>query len=153
MRLAAGIAAAALISYATWGRYSYVYKSPLIGNIRSDRFCGDYWGLCVPLAVQRLPMLVAAGSPILVNVPFGIVALEEDRLRNSRIHNDPNYVGYRWLHEPKATLGFSKYYVLSFNEINRMDKIVQAVNSGKASLIWETRMPPDDPACILVSYP
>jgi hypothetical protein len=64
--LAVLVIVTAAISYAGWGRYAYVYKSPLVGDRSADRFMGDYWGVCVPLAVDALPGRVPAGAEIVV---------------------------------------------------------------------------------------
>ena len=58
--LVALVVAGASLSYVEWGRYSYVYKSPLIGDRHAERFMGDYWAACVPLAIDALAGRVPA---------------------------------------------------------------------------------------------
>ena len=80
--------ASACSSYAHWGRYAYVYKSSLIGDRHAERFMGDYWGACIPLAVGALADRVPVGAPVVVPGPLDPALIQYARLRAGR-RRDP----------------------------------------------------------------
>lgn len=142
----------AILTYGFWGRYSYVYKNPLIGDRRAASFSGDYWGLCVSEAARALPAHVPAGEFVLLNVPLGIVTLETERMGHSLLFRNPEYRGYRWIFKSEEASAAGKYYLLTFNELGRDETSLKDVRDGKAQLLWQNKMPPDDPACSLIFY-
>jgi hypothetical protein len=142
--LASLVIVTALISYAGWGRYAYVYKSPLVGDRSADRFMGDYWGACVPLAVSALPDHVPAGAEVAVPGPTDAARAEVDRLRAGPFAR-PGFGPYRIVGQPTR---WPAYLILT----NRNDNAprLRAVAEGRARELWRAVMPPGDPACLLV---
>ncbi|HVV48104.1 MAG TPA: hypothetical protein VHO06_00455 [Polyangia bacterium] len=145
--LAALVVAASLFSYAQWGRYAYVYESPLVGA-GAGRFNGDYWGACVPLAVEALAGRVPPGADVVVPGPVDAAVIQYARLRAG----------------PRAASGFGPYRILArpaggpatfiFN--NRtgsgLGRALRDVAAGRARELWRTAMPSGEPACVLVAY-
>jgi hypothetical protein len=140
------LAATSLISYGFWGRYSYVYKSLLIGDQSAARFEGDYWGVCVPLAVSALQGRVPPGSEVVVSAPFDAALAEYDRLRQSRLRARPDFGPYRLVTGPARPGDYSIVYNRNGSDV----EILRAIRDGRAALLWQTSMPPGDPACLIV---
>ncbi len=134
-----------LVSYAGWGRYSYVYKSPLIGDRSANRFMGDYWGVCVPLAVASLQGRVPPGAEVVVSAPYDAALAEYQRLRDSRLLARAGFGPYQLVSQPSTP---SPYFI-SYNRMGYSDAALQDVREGRATLIWQTLMPPGDPACVI----
>jgi hypothetical protein len=145
------VVAASLGAYREWGRYSYVYKSPLIGDRSAHRFMGDYWGACVPLAVSALEGRVPPGATVLVPGPLDPALVQYDRLRagpNAR----PGFGPYRILREPTS---WPAYLILN-NRSGRDAPSLRAIADGRSRELWQAVMPPgdpSDPACVLLEYP
>jgi hypothetical protein len=137
-----------LASYAQWGRYSYVYKSPIIGDRSSVRFSGDYWGVCVPLAVRALPDLVPAGSEVVVPAPYDAAAIQYERLRQGRFSGRPDFGPYLL----ESVTGSSHFYAILYNRMGYNDRAIEAARMGRGRILWRATMPPGDPACVLVEY-
>jgi hypothetical protein len=135
-----------LISYAGWGRYAYVYKSPLIGDRGADRFMGDYWGVCVPAAVAALQGRVLPGAEVVVPAPYDAAFAEYQRLRESRFLARAGFGPYRLVNRPSEQ---SSYFIL-YNRMGFNDRALQDVREGRATLVWQTSMPPGDPACVII---
>ena len=144
--LAVVLAATSLISYAQWGRYSYVYKSPLTGDLSAARFMGDYWGACVPLAVSALQEHVPANAEVVVRAPYDAAMAQYRRLRQGRFSARPEFGPYRLVREPS---GPDAYEIL-YNRNGFDAPALRAVAEGRATLVWQTTMPPGDPACVIV---
>ena len=140
------LVATSLVSYAHWGRYAYVYKSPLIGDESAGRFEGDYWGVCVPLAVSALQGRVPPGSAVVVSAPYDAALAEYDRLRQSRFRARPDFGPYRLASRPFRPGDYSIVY----NRNGGDAEVLRAVRDGRATLLWQAPMPPDDPACLIV---
>jgi hypothetical protein len=135
-----------LISYAGWGRYAYVYKSRLIGDRSADRFTGDYWGVCVPAAVAALQGRVPPGAEVVVPAPYDAALAEYQRLRESRFLARAGFGPYRLISQPSEQ---SSYFIL-YNRMGFNDRALQDVREGRAALVWQTSMPPGDPACVII---
>jgi hypothetical protein len=140
------LVATSLVSYAHWGRYSYVYKSPLIGDQSAGRFEGDYWGVCVPLAVSALQGRVPPGSEVVVSAPYDAARAEYERLRRSRFRARPDFGPYSLVSRPPRPGDFSIVYNRNGGDAGAL----RAVRDGRAAVLWQTSMPPGDPACLLV---
>jgi hypothetical protein len=134
-------------SYAHWGRYAYVYKSSLIGDRHAERFMGDYWGACVPLAVEALADRVPAGAPVVVPGPLDPALIQYARLRAGP-RARPGFGPYRIV---RAPAGWPAYVILN-NRSGRHEPALRAVAEGRARELWRTVMPPGDPACLLIAY-
>jgi hypothetical protein len=139
--------ASAFSSYVHWGRYSYVYKSPLIGDRHADRFMGDYWAACVPLAIDALAGRVPASAPVVVPGPLDPALIQYAR-RRAGPHAQPGFGPYQIVREP---LGWPAYVILN-NRSGRHEPALRAVAEGRARELWRTMMPPGDPACLIIAY-
>jgi hypothetical protein len=135
-----------LFSYAHWGRYSYVYKSPLIGDQSAGRFTGDYWGVCVPLAMSALQGRAPPGAEVVVWAPYDAAFAEYQRLRESRFRARSDFGPY-WLVTRPSRPGS---YVVVYNRNESLNDALRMVREGGATLVWQTLMPPGDPACAIV---
>jgi 4-amino-4-deoxy-L-arabinose transferase-like glycosyltransferase len=147
LTLAALLVVGSLASYAAWGRYAYVYKSPLIGDRGAHRFMGDYWGACVPLAVAALAGRVPAGADVIVPGPLAPALIQYARLRAGP-RAIPGFGPYRILRDP---VRWPAYLILN-NRNGRNDPGLRAVADGRSRELWRAVMPPADPACVLVEY-
>jgi len=146
--LAAIVVLTSLVAYAQWGRYSYVYKSPLIGDRSAARFMGDYWGICVPLAVTALEDHVPPGAQVVVSAPYDTALAQVQHLRESRFMARPQFGPYRLARrasEPGA-------YEILYNRNGLSAWELRAIAQGRDTLIWQTSMPPGEPACIIVRH-
>jgi hypothetical protein len=151
-RLKVGLAVLAavtsLASYGQWGRYAYVYKSPLVGDRSAARFMGDYWGVCIPLAVRALPGRVPAGAEVVIPAAYDAAAIQYERLRQGRFSGMPGFGPYRL--ESASTSEHA--YAILYNRMGFSDHAIALVPSGRVKILWTATMPPGDPACILVEY-
>jgi hypothetical protein len=141
--LSAAIVAASLAAYAQWGRYSYVYKSPLVVGSGSERFMGDYWGVCVPLAVRALAGLVPHGTDVLIDGPQDVAVLESERI--------PGFGPYRFRLDGLFKPPFAAISTNRFGQ--HLDLLLRDAASGRARLLWQASMPPGETACALAEYP
>jgi hypothetical protein len=142
------LVATSLGSYAHWGRYSYVYKSPLIGDQSAGRFEGDYWGICVPLAVSALQSRVPPESEVVVSGPYDAALAEYDRLRQSRFRARPGFGPYRLVSRAARTGDYSIVYNRNGGDAG----VLRIVRDNRATLLWQAAMPPGDPACLIVRH-
>ncbi len=145
--LAVAVVATSISSYAHWGRYAYVYKSSLIGPRGAHRFMGDYWGACVPLAIDALAGRVPAGASVIVPGPLDPALIQYQRRREGP-RAWPGFGPYKILRE---AAGWPAYLILN-NRNGHNDPGLRAVEEGHARELWRSVMPPGDPACVLVEY-
>jgi hypothetical protein len=141
------VVANACSSYAHWGRYSYVYKSSLIGDRHAERFMGDYWAACVPLAVDALAGRVPAGAPVVVAGPVDPALVQYAR-RRAGPHAWPGFGPYQIVGQPVSWPA----YIIVNNRSGRHEPVLRALAEGRARELWRTTMPPGDPACLLIVY-
>ena len=147
--IAALVVAASLWSYAGWGKYAYVYKSPIIGDISARSFMGDYWGVCVSEAVSGLQGRAPAGATVIVESAGAAAFLQEARLREGLVSRRAGFPGYR-INGPLPERG--RFYAIGLNRIDESRKLLEDVAHGEGRLIWSTDMPPGEPSCILVEF-
>ena len=148
--ISAAIVVASLASYAQWGRYAYVYKSPLVVETGSERFMGDYWGVCVPLAVRALDGLVPPGTDVLIDGPDDVAALENAKLTESAFGRVPGFGPYRFRIDGEFKPPFAAISMNRFGQ--HLDRVLRDVDLSRAKLLWQSSMPPGEPSCILVEY-
>lgn len=146
--LAVLVAVTSLAAYGQWGRYAYVYKSPLIGDRSAARFMGDYWGVCIPLAVRALPGRVPADAEVVIPDAYDAAAAQYDRLRQGRFSGISGFGPYRL---ERASPSPHAYAIL-YNRMGASDQAIALVPSGRVKILWIATMPPGDPACVLVEY-
>ena len=147
--LAALLVAAGLAAYAEWGRFSYIYKSPILGSAAGG-FMGDYWGVCVPLAVRALHGRVPAGTDVLIDGPDEVVALENARLTESRFGRIPGFGPYRFRTEGEFKPPFAAISTNRFGQ--HLPDVLRDVAASRAKMLWQEPMPSGEPACVLVEY-
>ena len=143
------LAVTSLASLAQWGRYAYVYKSPLVGDRSAARFMGDYWGACVPLAISALQGRVPVNAEVVVPGPYDAAVAQYRRLREGRFSARPGFGPYRLAREASGPGA----YVIVYNRNGFNAPALRDVEEGRASLVWQTMMPPGDPACVIVRSP
>ena len=150
LKVGLGVLAAVtgLASYGQWGRYAYVYKSPLIGDRSAARFMGDYWGVCIPLAVRALPRRVPAGAEVVIPAAYDAAASQYERLRQGRFSGMPGFGPYRLARNSSSQHACAILY----NRMGFSDQAIALVPSGRVKILWTATMPPGDPACVLVEY-
>ncbi len=136
----------ALVSYAEWGKYSYVYKSSLIGDRSASQFTGDYWAVCIGEATRALKDYAPPGSVVVVPGPFYVAIHQADRLHNSLLFSDPEFPRYDIQPYPPANLD---YYQISYNREKGIERLLEAQRQGRAQVLWSTKMPPDDVSCAI----
>ena len=141
------VVASACSSYAHWGRYSYVYKSSLIGDRHAERFMGDYWAACVPLAIDALAGRVPAGAPVVVPGPLDPALIQYAR-RRAGPRALPGFGPYQIVRQPVSWPA----YIIMNNRSGRHEPVLRAIADGRARELWRTTMPPGDPACLLIVY-
>ena len=141
------VVANACSSYVHWGRYSYVYKSSLIGDRHAERFMGDYWAACIPLAIDALAGRVPAGAAVVVPGPYDPALIQYAR-RRAGPEALPGFGPYRIVREP---VGWPAYVILN-NRSGRHEPALRAVAEGRARELWRTTMPPGDPACLIIAH-
>jgi hypothetical protein len=146
--LAGIVVLTSLVAYAQWGRYAYVYKSPLIGDRSAARFMGDYWGICVPEAVTALQGRVPPGAQVVVSAPYDAALAQFQRLRESRFMARPDFGPYRLARTPSEPGA----YEILYNRNGFSPRALRAIAEGRDQVIWQTMMPPGDPACIIVRH-
>jgi hypothetical protein len=146
LALAALVIVTAAVSYAGWGRYAYVYKSPLVGDRSADRFMGDYWGVCVPLAVDALAGRVPAGAEVVVPEPTDAARAQYDRLRAGPFAR-PGFGPYRIVRQRTT---WPAYLILT-NRLGDDAAGIRAAAQGLGRELWRAEMPPGDPACVLLA--
>jgi hypothetical protein len=146
--LAIVIVISALVTYLQWGKYSYIYKSPLVGNTHESQFTGDYWGVCTGDAVRMLPKLVPPGSTVVSFIPH-LEFIQYTRLRESLLFRDPEFGEYTFIgHIPARP-----FVVISINKVGMgMDVVQNDLQAGTAKLLWQRLLPNGDPACMMVLY-
>jgi hypothetical protein len=137
-----------LASYGQWGRYAYVYKSPLIGDRSASRFSGDYWGVCIPLAVRALPGLVPTDAEVVIPAAYDAAAAQYDRLRGGRFTEILGFGPYRLENASPS----QRAYAILYNRMGFSDRALAQIPSGRVKLLWTATMPPGDPACVVVEY-
>jgi len=142
-------------SYMQWGRYSYVYKSPIIGNTHASQFQGDYWGLCIAKAVNALKDRVPPNTQVNVQLEHIIALNQYNRLRNSAIVQDVSFGPYiiRAFGDSRDKRPLA---VISTNRDGSHMQTVAHIEQGKAKLLWFDTMPPGkiptDYACLLAIF-
>ncbi|MBI3332174.1 hypothetical protein HYZ99_04435 [Candidatus Peregrinibacteria bacterium] len=148
--LALVIIAVSLISYGSWGRYAYAYKSPLIGSRNPDRFMGEYRAACLPEAVDALQGRVSANVPVVIfeHGPRSNAYIQEQRRSTSLIARTPHVEMHRFL---EASLR-RPYAALVHHGLNRFPEVVKDIEAGRAELLWKNTMPPGDIACVIALY-
>jgi hypothetical protein len=141
---------ASLSSYVYWGKYSYVYESPLIGRINPHAFTDEYLAVCLGDGVKALKGRVPSGYTVAAFYGLPLVRAHDERLRNGFISQDPEYGTYTFVQDKPTTRPFA---ALSYNHFGIYGGVMDDIRNGKAKLLWQAVMPPHNPACVLALYP
>ena len=134
------------MSYAEWGKYSYVYKSPFIGNIHAEAFTGDYWDTCMYEAVRALPSLVKTNTTIQVIGYPKVAEAALQIMKQSVIRKVPSMGNYTFVLSPPTAF---PYVRIANSEAGAARNTLEAIKTGDATSLWQENMPPGDPACII----
>ncbi len=141
---------ASLVSFVTWTRFSYVYKSPIIGDISPSRFMGDYWGSCLNPMFRLLDKHVPKGGVLYIPGPVRSAGWIQKRLRDSLAVGDPSYGPY---HIDWRVPAQRPYFAIVIQRVGTIEPFLSDLVEGRARLLETVPMPGDEPACLLVSYP
>jgi len=134
-------------SYTSWGRYSYVYKSPLVINRSSNAFLGDYWGTCFAKAVTVLPDVLPENVKTVHSSLNHVSILQARRLTNSVLYANVSFPTYEWVTQPVP----EKYAHIEFN---RFKNVMERFNDSRhPTLLWSDTLPPGETACAIFLYP
>ena len=151
-RTKAGLAAAVLVStcvaLASWGKYSYVYRNPLLGTAAED-FKGDYWGVSSGAMAQALYDHVPDGAWVVVAALPEPVTLEVERRQTSRLvrARPPKWFRLELKGPPEGD-----FYVLATNRNGTNHRIMEDIAAGRATELWRDPVPGGDPGAVLARY-
>jgi len=146
--LAALILVSTLYSLASWGKYSYVYRNPLLGTAGQD-FKDDYWGVSSGAMAQALYDHVPDGAYVVVAALAEPITLELERRETSRLFRaGPSK---RWRLELKGPAS-GEFYVVATNRNGTNRRILEDIAAGRARELWRDEMPAGDPAAVLAFY-
>lgn len=153
--LASCVFLGSLLSYARWTRYSYVYKSPLIGDISAGAFMGDYWGMCVSPLIADLKGLVPPDSDITIVGPEGIGQLQLDRLNEGLFTRQEGFQGFhykesRQIGRPAVVIAINRRLI---NGYDMMADLKHGIAAHQMIPIKSLEMPPGEDACLAVLLP
>lgn len=140
----------AALALASWGKYAYVYKDPLLPHAGNDDFMGDYWGASSGAMAQALYDHVPSGSYVVVMaVPYPLLAELERRETSLLVHAAlPKSFQLEDKGPPSGA-----FYVIATNRNGVSRRILEDVASGRARQIWSEEMPPGHSvAAVLAHY-
>lgn len=123
------------LDYLTWGKYAYVYKSPLAIHRTSDYFMGDYWGVCVGEATEALNQSIPKNSYVSVLGPLEVSMLQYDRLRRWNSDYGPFQIG------PTIPKNIKSFEIVT----NRR----RDLSTFDSKPLWTTRMPMGEISCMI----
>ena len=149
--IASILIAGSLFSYTQWGRYSYIYKSPLIGTYQTHwKFMGDYWMTCPSHGIANLKGRVPFGLNVRVDGVTSQARIQRNRLRENALFGDPEFhyvLRGRWPKEKKFAV-----IAAATMRSSLWGRVQKHIKSGKATLLWEARVPPGEQVCVLALY-
>jgi hypothetical protein len=151
-RLKAALAAVALVAtlaaVGSWGKYSYVYRSPLVRTAAED-FKGDYWGVSSGAMAQALYDHVPDGAYVVVAALPEPVTLEVERRQTSRLvrARPPKWFRLELKGPPEGA-----FYVVATNRNGTNHRILEDIAAGRAREIWRDEVPDGDPGAVLAFY-
>jgi hypothetical protein len=151
-RWKAGIAAIALVaslaSTVAWGKYSYVYRSPLLRTAPED-FKGDYWGVSSGAMAQALYDHVPDGAWVAVAALPEPVTLEVERRERSRLVRAEPPKRFRLEHKGAPS---GEFYVLATNRNGTNHRILEDIAAGRALELWRDPVPGGEAGAVLAKY-
>jgi hypothetical protein len=146
--LATLVLVSTLVSLSSWGKYSYIYRNPLLGTVARD-FKGDYWGVSSGAMAQALYDHVPDGAYVVVAALPEPVTLEVERRETSRLF--PGEPAKRFRLELKGP-PVGEFYVVATNRNGTNRRILEDIAAGRARELWRDEVPGGDPAAVLAFY-
>jgi hypothetical protein len=148
--LAAVVVVSALGSAASWGRYAYVYKDPLLPRTSGEDFMGDYWGVSSGALAQALYDHVPNHGFVYLMGPPDTLSHEIGRRETSRgvKARDSRSFDLRQRARRRGDM-----YVAAINRNGACRPLLEDVARGRARELWRAEMPGGDVAALLVHYP
>ena len=146
--LAGLVLASTLFAVASWGKYAYVYRDPLLRTAAQD-FKGDYWGVSSGAMAQALYDHVPDGAWVVVAALPEPVQLEVDRRLTSRLFRGTPRKQFRLeLKGPDS----GAFYVVATNRNGTNRRVLEDIQAGRARELWRDAVPDGDPAAVLAYY-
>ncbi len=141
--VSAGLAAA------SWGKYAYVYKNPLLPHAANEDFMGDYWGAASGAMAQALYDHVPNGSWVVVIAPLDAF-LEELQRRETSLFVAAHARKHFRLEDRGPASG--PFYVVAMNRNRVSARVLEDIAAGRAREVWTERMPPGDSVAAVLAY-
>lgn len=138
--ISAALIAQSLWVFASWKRYAYIYKNPLLPQ-GQGHFEGDYWGLCLSEMTNRLADLQIENQKIKVDLLDNLVRLQQQKIGKTQPSFLSNLV---FNHSEPVT---APYYHLSFS----VEPYYSMAKQSNREKIHEIILPNGESIC-LISY-
>jgi hypothetical protein len=136
----------ATLTYSSWRQYSYVYKSPIIGEVTGRSFLNDYWGVCVPTVIRYFPKLIPPDATIHLIAYQPIAEMQYRRLFGEGPFS--RYSGFGPYYFTRRTPDLPTFYVLRHNRPG-MPSVDQVIPNGRKTLLHQELLPSKEEACSL----
>ena len=143
------VLASALLAAATWGKYAYVYKNPILPRAANEDFMGDYWGASSGAMAQALYDHVPSGSWVVVMTPLDALLDELARRETSRLVAARVPLSFR-LEDRGPPSG--PFFVVATNRNRMSARVLEDVAEGRAKEVWSERMPPGRSVAAILAY-
>ena len=142
------VLASAAFALASWGKYAYVYKDPLL-HVTNEDFMGDYWGAASGAMAQALYDHVPSGSYVVVIAPPDPLLDELQRRESSLLMAAPAPKSFQ-LEDRGPPSG--PFYVIAMNRNGIDRKVLEDIAAGRARQIWAESMPPGNAVASVLAY-
>lgn len=133
------------LTYAQWGNLSYIYTPPFIPDPKLELFNGEYRGICLSGAIEALQTRVPNGAVVYIHSPPDTFKYHRNANANNRQGRTYRFVGKRPKKRP--------YALIRRNVQANIQEELEDIAEGRATLLWERRVPSGAVACILSWYP
>jgi hypothetical protein len=142
------VLASAAFALASWGKYAYVYKDPLL-HVTNEDFMGDYWGAASGAMAQALYDHVPGGSYVVVIAPPDPLLDELQRRETSLLMAAPVPKSFQ-LEDRGPPSG--PFYVIAMNRNGIDRKVLEDIAAGRARQVWVEGMPPGNAVAAVLAY-
>lgn len=146
--LACLVLASAALALASWGKYAYVYKDPLL-RVTNEDFMGDYWGAASGSMAQALYDHVPSGSYVVVIAPPDPLLDELQRRETSLLMAAPAPKSFQLEDRGPAS---GPFYVIAMNRNGIDRKVLEDISAGRARQVWVESMPPGNAVAAVLAY-
>jgi hypothetical protein len=147
------LALSSIAAYAHWREYSYVYKSPVIGDISADRFMGDYWGVCVNELLAQVSRSPDRPSHLYAALPTPILEIIRNRAEESRFGADPWIATLPLQPIDAAFRGPIQGHYLGFRRnITGLQAQLERARAGHGDIKAEIKLPSGEAACAWIEF-